>query len=284
MASLDEKQFSYELLNAVSREFSSKEPSDETAAKAEKAYNLIRSFMDRCTTLKGSENYDKQVISSDLARACAAIPVESPEMAAKLIKTTSDLFEMRSDGATAQFQLDTFAKQGKFLEDKKVAATYLDATSKSFSKLDTPYDSCISALSKYESIITNHPEMAPQIVGVVSTLQDKFPNNPSYKECTDNILRTVPQKKLEEKFVSRSDGSWKPNVSSQDKAFVGYETTFPGGERPNTASPRPNFVGYETTFPGVERPNTSPSRPSFLERAIKEYFMETIYLLSLQKR
>ena len=157
----------------------------------EDAYNVICNFIDKCEALKGPENYDKQAISSDLARACATIPVESPEMAAKLIKTTSELFEMRSDGAIAQFQLDTFAKQGKYLGDKKVAETYLEATSKSFSKLDTPYDSCISALEKYKGIVADHPEMAAKVLDTVSMLQDRFVDNPYYKEVTNDILKAI---------------------------------------------------------------------------------------------
>ena len=157
----------------------------------EEAYNLICKFMDKAEALKGPENYDKQAISSDLARACATIPVETPEMAAKLINTTSTLFEMRSDGATAKFQLETFANQGRFLGDAKVADAYLEATSKSFSKLDTPYDSGLEALKKYKGIVQQHPEMSEKILDTVNMLQNKFPDNPYYKECIDNIMHSI---------------------------------------------------------------------------------------------
>ncbi len=167
----------------------------EELREPEKAYGVILKFMDKCniTSLKDQDSscYGKVAISSYLARACATIPAESPEMAAKLIKTTSELFEMRSDGAIAQFQLDTFAKQGKYLGDKKVAEAYLDATSKSFSKLDTPYDSCVSALEKYKSIVADHPEMAAKVLDTVSMLQDRFADNPYYKEATNDILKAI---------------------------------------------------------------------------------------------
>ena len=163
----------------------------EVEQMPQEAFDIIKKFMNKCETLKGPENYEKQAISSDLARACASIPVESPEMAAALIKTTGELFEMRSDGAIAQFQLETFDKQGRFLGDKKVAEEYLNATAKSFAKLDTPYDSCINALAKYKSIATDHPEMAAKIVETVSVLQDKFADNPYYKECTNDILKLI---------------------------------------------------------------------------------------------
>ena len=229
--------------------------------------------MDKCETLKGPENYDKQFISSNLATACSLIPVESPEMASKLIKTTSELFEMRSDGAIAQFQLDTFAKQGKFLEDKKVAQAYVDATSKSFSKLDTPYDSCISALQKYKNIVINHPEMAPKVSDTISILQDKFPNNSYYKDCTDDILRVVPNKYRETPAISRSDG-WVPPSTTNDTIDTYRETPVisrsDGWVPPSTTRSdgfSRSFVGYEATLPGAGMEEASSSRPSFLERA-----------------
>ena len=215
----------------------------------EDAYNVICNFMDKCETLKGPENYDKQAISSDLARACATIPVESPEMAAKLIKTTSDLFEMRSDGAIAQFQLDTFAKQGKYLGDKKVAETYLDATSKSFSKLDTPYDSCVSALEKYKSIVADHPEMAAKVLDTVSMLQDRFADNPYYKEATNDILKAIADN-------PRIDTNTRN--SSKDRL-------------PNLETPQPmahNVLQMARTEPQSNKSeNKAPSRPSIKNKA-----------------
>ena len=157
----------------------------------ENAYSLVRTFMQKAQALHGPENYDKQAISSDLARACANIPVETPEMAAQLMRTTGELFEMRTDGQNPQFQLETFAKQGRFLGNRNNAQAYLDVTQKSFAKLDTPYDSCIPALEKYQGIVADHPEMANGVLNTVKGLQAKFPDNPYYKDCINNILRSI---------------------------------------------------------------------------------------------
>lgn len=192
--------------------------SQESKQMPEEAFKIIKKFMDKCEALKGPDNYDRQAISSDLARACAFIPVESPEMAADLIKTTDKLFEMRSDG-DPKFQLETFAKQGRFLGDKKVAEEYLNATAKNFDKLNTPYDSCISALEKYKSIATDHPEMAAKIVETVSALQDKFADNPYYKECTNDILKIIADN---EKVAVETRNSARDKIPSDaDKAHLG---------------------------------------------------------------
>ena len=215
----------------------------------EDAYNVICNFMDKCEALKGPENYDKQAISSDLARACASIPVESPEMAAKLIKTTSELFEMRSDGAIAQFQLDTFAKQGKYLGDKKVAEAFLDATSKSFSKLDTPYDSCVSALEKYKSIVADHPEMAAKVLDTVSMLQDRFADNPYYKEAANDILKAIADNPRIDTNTRNSSKDRLPNLeTSQTVAHNGLQMA--------RTEPKSN-----------QSENKTPSRPSVKDKA-----------------
>ena len=157
----------------------------------ENAYALVRKFMQKAQALHGPENYYKQAISSDLARACANIPVETPEMAAQLMRTTSELFEMRTEGQNPQFQLETFAKQGRFLGNRNNAQAYLDVTQKAFAKLDTPYDSCIPALEKYKGIVADHPEMANGVLNTVKGLQAKFPDNPYYKDCINNILHSI---------------------------------------------------------------------------------------------
>jgi len=218
----------------------------------EDAYNVICNFMDKCEAIKGPENYDKQAISSDLARACASIPVESPEMAAKLIKTTSDLFEMRSDGAIAQFQLDTFAKQGKYLGDKKVAEAYLDATSKSFSKLDTPYDSCVSALEKYKSIVADHPEMAAKVLGTVSMLQDRFADNPYYKEATNDILKAIADNPRIDTNTRNSSKDRLPNLETpQPVAHNGLQmarTEHQSNQSENKTTTRPSVKDKAKDF------------------------------------
>ena len=56
---------------------------------------------------------------------------------------------VRRNGAIEKV-LDERSKLG-ILGDKKVAAAYVDATSDSFSKLDTPYDSALPALEKYKA-------------------------------------------------------------------------------------------------------------------------------------
>ena len=188
---------SYEIYSSMDSYF--KERADKTQngfrnssiEKApEEAYNLIRNFMEKSEALKGPDNYERQAVSSDLARACATIPVETPEMALNLINTTSELFEVRGN-VGGSFQLETFAKQGRFLGDKKVAQAYLNATEKSFARLDTPYDACIPALDKYKSIVDDHPEMAAQVLGAVKNLQDKFSDNPLYNDCINDILSRI---------------------------------------------------------------------------------------------
>ena len=221
----------------------------EELREPEKAYEVISKFMDKCEALKGPEDYKKQAISSDLARACSYIPVETPEMAAKLIKTTSDLFEMKSYGGVAKFQLDTFAKQGRFLGDKKVAEAYLDATSKSFSKLDTTYDSCVSALEKYKSIVADHPEMAAKVLDTVSMLQDRFADNPYWKETTNDILKAIADN-------PRIDTNTRN--SSKDRL-------------PNLETPQPiahNGLQMARTEPKSNKSeNKTPSRPSVKDKA-----------------
>ena len=68
----------------------------EELQEPEKAYGVIRKFMDKCdilkqTGLKDIEAYRKSAISHDLALACLTIPVETPEMAAKVLDTVSML-------------------------------------------------------------------------------------------------------------------------------------------------------------------------------------------------
>ena len=174
----------------------------EELREPEKAYNVILKFMDKCNIKSMDDQdrscYGKAAVSTYLAKACAEIPVETPEMAAKLIKTTSELFEMRRDLNNAQFQLDTFAKQGKYLGDKKVAEAYLDATSKSFSKL-SGYEVNIGkpALEKYKSIVADHPEMAAKVLDTVSMLQDRFADadNSYLNESFNDILKAIQSTK-----------------------------------------------------------------------------------------
>ena len=179
---------SYDIYSRMSSYFQESTGKEQKAP--EEAYNLIRKFMEKSEALKGPDNYEKQAVSYDLARACATIPVETPEMALNLINTTSELFAMRGN-VSESFQLETFAKQGRFLGDKKIAQAYLNATEKSFAKLDTPYDACIPALEKYKSIVVDHPEMAEQVLGSVKNLQDKFSDNPLYNGCINDILSRI---------------------------------------------------------------------------------------------
>lgn len=259
---IEEKEYlgfgdSYNLLGQISSTFDASYPSSrglenaDTKNLPEQAYDLVKKFMDKAEALKGSETYDKQVISSDLARACAAIPVETPEMAEKLLQTTHELFSMKSGNAVSAFELETFAKQGRFLGDKKVAAAYVDATSDSFSKLDTPYDSALPALEKYKGIVQDHPEMSEKIFETVSALKEKFPDNPYYGSCCDEIMRCISS---HEKVNN--------NLKDKAKAFVKTDA------EKQTVSNGLRFQTRESASPFIENVSSVKNKkPSVKDKA-----------------
>ena len=232
----------------------------EELQEPEKAYGVIRKFMDKCdilkqTGLKDMEAYRKSAISHDLALACSAIPVETPEMASKLIKTTSELFEMRNRDDNIEFQLDVFAKQGRFLGDKKVAEAYLDATSKSFTRLANSFrvdgDLGISALKKYKSIVADHPEMAAKVLDTVSMLQVRFADNPYYKECTNDILKAIADNP---RIDTNTRNSSKDKLSTSEMSKDNLQmTNSQSSKSQNKASSRPSVKDKAKVFLKVSK-------------------------------
>ncbi len=141
------------------------------------AYNVIRKFMEKSAAMKLADTaYDKQAVAGDLARACASIPAETPELAEKLLRTSSELFSSRGGASKgiAHYELECFNKLATFTGDKKVAEAYVDATAKSFANLDYEPHSALPALEKYKGILQDHPEMSDKIFDTVSAFNDRI--------------------------------------------------------------------------------------------------------------
>lgn len=157
--------------------------------------DIVHKFKDNWHKIGGAEGGSndnaEQYIAGDLAKVCASITPETPEMAAELIKTTKELFAYNQSPSMSAYELETYDKQARYLGDEKVASAFIEATSQSFAKMDSAYDKGLPAFNKYIEIATNHPNLADKVLDTTLELKNKFGNVPGYKEITDSILGAI---------------------------------------------------------------------------------------------
>ena len=100
---------------------------------------LVHKFQENWGKIYGnaglSKDYNEGAIAADLAKICAEIKPETPEMTVDLLNTTKDLFAHNESEGMCAFELESFTNQVRYLGDSKVAEAFVDATAQSFAKM-----------------------------------------------------------------------------------------------------------------------------------------------------
>ena len=156
---------------------------------------LVHKFQENWGKIYGnaglSKDYNEGAIAADLAKICAEIKPETPEMAVDLLNTTKDLFAHNESEGMCAFELESFTNQVRYLGDLKVAEAFVDATAQSFAKMQNAWDKGLPALEKYKEIATNHPELSEKILDTMLNLKEKVADSEDYKKSINEVLKNI---------------------------------------------------------------------------------------------